>query len=28
VAGLFGHDWERRQIDAYLDRHSEPPDDG
>jgi len=26
VAGLFGPDWERRQIDAYLDRNRDPDD--
>jgi hypothetical protein len=24
IGGLFGPDWERRQVDRYLERHSEP----
>jgi hypothetical protein len=23
LAGLFGADWERRQVDKYLERHSD-----
>jgi 2TM domain len=24
TAGFLGPDWERRQVDRYLERHSEP----
>jgi hypothetical protein len=28
IGGLFGEEWERRQIDKYLSRRgNEPPDD-
>jgi fatty acid desaturase len=28
VSGLFGGDWERRQVDRYMERHRGPEDEG
>jgi hypothetical protein len=28
VGGVLGADWERRQIDRYLERHGDLDDDG
>ena len=27
VGGLFGAEWERREVDRYMERHREPGDD-
>lgn len=28
ISGLFGRDWERRQVDRYLQRHGDTRSEG